>query len=166
MPQSYAQLQEKIATLQRQAEALRQKEVAGVISKIKVAIGHYGITAQQLGFGASTSSTKVVANKPQKSSSSESAKFSDGNGQSWSGRGKRPNWLRAALAAGASIEDFAVAPTAVTADAKTKTRKIKRRPSTVVYRDGTGNSWTGRGPQPRWMKEALAAGKTLEDLKS
>lgn len=41
----------------------------------------------------------------------------------------------------------------------------KRPPSTVLYQDGTGNSWTGRGPQPGWLKELLASGKSLEELK-
>jgi len=33
------------------------------------------------------------------------------------------------------------------------------------YRDDTGNSWTGIGPQPRWLKDAVAGGKRLEDFR-
>lgn len=34
------------------------------------------------------------------------------------------------------------------------------------YRDvGSGKTWTGRGLQPKWLKEALASGKSLDDLK-
>ncbi|TXC62157.1 H-NS histone family protein [Piscinibacter aquaticus] len=33
------------------------------------------------------------------------------------------------------------------------------------YRDPqSGHTWTGRGLQPRWIKEALASGGTLERL--
>ena len=33
------------------------------------------------------------------------------------------------------------------------------------YRDAnTGNTWSGRGLQPRWLKEALASGKELSDF--
>lgn len=32
--------------------------------------------------------------------------YSDGNGNTWSGRGRRPLWLTQALASGASLEDF------------------------------------------------------------
>ena len=32
------------------------------------------------------------------------------------------------------------------------------------YSDGAGNSWSGFGPKPGWLKDALAAGRTLEDL--
>ncbi|PPE68443.1 H-NS histone family protein [Caldimonas thermodepolymerans] len=28
----------------------------------------------------------------------------------------------------------------------------------------TGETWTGRGRQPKWVEQALASGKTLEDL--
>ena len=34
----------------------------------------------------------------------------------------------------------------------------------VRYRDEAGNTWGGRGPRPRWLRNALASGKTLEDL--
>ncbi|MDM0073412.1 H-NS family nucleoid-associated regulatory protein [Variovorax sp. J2P1-59] len=162
MTQTYSQLQKKIAMLQRQADALRDKEISGVISRIKVAIDHYGLTAHQLGFGAAP----AAARKPSTAdaASAKGAKYIDGNGNSWSGRGPRPHWLRDALASGRSLDEFVSGASAAPA-AKAKTRKFKRRPSSVLYRDGSGNSWTGRGPQPRWMKEALASGKTLEDLK-
>jgi len=32
------------------------------------------------------------------------------------------------------------------------------------YSDGAGRTWTGHGKRPNWFKEALAAGKTAEDL--
>lgn len=34
--------------------------------------------------------------------------YSDGQGNTWSGRGRRPLWLTEALAAGASLDDFRV----------------------------------------------------------
>lgn len=38
------------------------------------------------------------------------------------------------------------------------------RKAAVKYRDTQGNTWSGRGLQPRWLKEALAGGKTLQDF--
>ena len=33
------------------------------------------------------------------------------------------------------------------------------------YRNkATGETWTGRGRQPKWVEQALASGKTLEEL--
>ncbi len=36
-------------------------------------------------------------------------KYSDGNGNTWTGKGKRPGWLQQKLDTGAKLEDFAVA---------------------------------------------------------
>lgn len=32
------------------------------------------------------------------------------------------------------------------------------------YKDEAGNSWSGMGKRPNWFKDALAAGKTADDL--
>jgi len=34
----------------------------------------------------------------------------------------------------------------------------------IKYRDKHGNSWAGRGAQPRWMTEAIKAGAKREDF--
>lgn len=50
---------------------------------------------------------------------------------------------------------------------KQKAAKAKANgPASVAskYKDDNGNTWGGRGPRPAWFKEALAAGKTAEDL--
>ena len=39
----------------------------------------------------------------------------------------------------------------------------KRGPVAVKYRSGD-KTWTGRGRQPVWVRDALAAGQTLESL--
>jgi DNA-binding protein H-NS len=36
----------------------------------------------------------------------------------------------------------------------------------IKYKDDAGNAWSGFGPKPRWFAEALAGGKTPEDLKA
>jgi DNA-binding protein H-NS len=163
MTQTFAQIQKKIALLQRQADSLREKEVAGVIDRIKVAISHYGLTAQQLGFGVTGAGPKAASRKQQVAAAA--ARYSDGAGANWSGRGPRPRWLREALAAGKSLDDFRVSGgTGKASRPEKKAKRAQRRPSTVIYRDDAGHSWTGRGPQPRWLKDALAQGKTLSDL--
>ena len=53
---------------------------------------------------------------------------------------------------------------AATPAAKAPAKKAKRAPSKVHYSDGAGNSWTGRGPKPRWLKAAIDSGKTLQDF--
>ena len=187
MAQTYAQVAKQIAALHAKAEKLKRQEVGEVIAKIKKAIAAYGITVQEL-FG------KVAATKSKattkKTKSAGVPKYSDGNGNVWGGMGPRPQWLREALASGKQLADFltggdekgnGVAPTAKsnkTASVKKSAAKPagkkkaaakkgaakKSVASRVQYTDGT-NAWSGFGPQPRWLKEALASGKSLDDLR-
>lgn len=41
-----------------------------------------------------------------------------------------------------------------------------RKPVEVKYRDpaNADNTWTGRGKRPKWLSEAMAAGKKLESF--
>ena len=34
----------------------------------------------------------------------------------------------------------------------------------VKFADGNGNEWTGRGSTPRWLQEAIEAGKSKDDF--
>lgn len=43
--------------------------------------------------------------------------------------------------------------------------KSKGATASAMYRDEAGNTWGGRGKRPRWLHDALASGKTLEDFK-
>lgn len=40
-----------------------------------------------------------------------------------------------------------------------------RKPVATKYKDGQGNSWTGRGLKPKWLTAALSQGKSIEDFK-
>src|SRR5689334_17676243 len=48
--------------------------------------------------------------------------------------------------------------------AKQDSTKGTRRKVAVKYRDASGNTWTGRGSQPRWLVAALKEGKKIEDF--
>jgi DNA-binding protein H-NS len=117
MAKSYEQLQRQIAALQAEAEELRQKEVGEVIARIRTAIDHYGISATDLGFGSPAAKTGAGAPERKKP-------------------GRKPGVKPAAKA-----------------------------PSTVLYRDESGRTWAGRGKRPQWLRDALLAGRTLEDFK-
>ena len=166
MAQTYLQIKRQIETLEKQAEKLKNQEVAGVVERIKTAIEHYGLTAEQLGLARATSSPRKGSRTGASGSASRSAltqaKYADGQGNVWGGRGPRPHWLRDALAAGKSLEDFASnsEPNATRRSAPKTTSKRKAQ----GYSDGNGNTWSGFGPKPRWLKEALSTGGTLEQL--
>ena len=112
MTKTYAQIQQQIVSLQREADKLKRKEVAEVVAKIKEAIEAYELTADDLGFAApgQRTGTKRAKQKPTKKAGAKTpaAKYKDADGNTWVGRGPRPLWLRNALAAGRQLEEFAV----------------------------------------------------------
>jgi DNA-binding protein H-NS len=101
---TYAEIQKQIAELQKKAEQLRSQERNDAIADVKAKIKTYGITAVELGFPGGArksgkSSVKVV----------KVVKFRDANGNTWSGgRGRKPQWILDAMAAGKDLSQFAV----------------------------------------------------------
>jgi len=61
--------------------------------------------------------------------------------------------------AGKTAAKKQVAPKKTIGSKKRTGRKIA-----IKYRDGSGNTWTGRGSQPRWLVAALKDGKRIEDF--
>ena len=59
MAKTLTQINRQIEKLQRQADALKQQEVTGVITRIKTAIDHYGLTASDLGLAGSRGGSKA-----------------------------------------------------------------------------------------------------------
>ncbi len=149
----------------------------------------YGLTPQDL-FGGKPGVVNSKSKRSKKAKSPVAAKYVDGKGGQWVGRGKRPKWLSDALAAGKQLEDFLAAkfnaavetfsspPAEVVAPAEKAgpkrvakvsksskpTKAVKKTAVSPKYADGTGNSWTGMGPTPKWLKAALAGGKAREDF--
>lgn len=118
-----ADIESQIEKLQRQAAELRTAEVEGVIGRIRAAIEHYGLTADQLGFHAAKRSTAArgqgasakAAPAPRKPAKVVRpvgvAKYSDRDGRTWTGVGKRPAWFKDAIAAGKTPESMLLAKT-------------------------------------------------------
>jgi DNA-binding protein H-NS len=100
---TYAEIQSQILRLQQEAETLRKNETAAVIEEIKGKIVQYGLSARDLGLDGSARRTRK--GKPREGAAT--ARFIGPNGQTWSGYGRQPQWMRDALAAGKSKEDFA-----------------------------------------------------------
>lgn len=191
MATTYLQLSQKIKALQAQAEQIKKKEVAGVVARIKEAIAAYDLTAEELGLsgstavkGAAPSKRALKGRRGMKAAAKRaSVAYQNGSGNTWGGRGPRPAWLREALANGADLASFlatAATPQAgepsaeggadANPEATPKTRKARKAAKaakaapSVKYKDDAGNTWSGLGPRPGWFKDALAAGKSPEDL--
>jgi DNA-binding protein H-NS len=41
---------------------------------------------------------------------------------------------------------------------------LKGRKVAIKYRDKSGNTWAGRGVQPRWLRDKIKAGAKLEQF--
>ena len=168
MARTYAQLTKEIEALKAQADQMRRKEAGDVIARIKEAIGHYNLTAADL-FGSKVRGASAGAARGRKGarSAGTDARYSDGTGNTWGGRGPRPHWLRDALKAGKQLSDFEVKSEAAAPNgaqpARKAASKAKRR-GAVKFRDDAGNTWTGVGRKPQWFVDALAAGKQPEQL--
>lgn len=99
---TYIELKQKAEKMLAEAEQMRQKEIDDVMAEIREKMKAYGLTGQDLGFGAST--RKKAGSKP-----AAPAKYRGPNGESWGGgRGRKPQWVVNALKAGKKIEDFAI----------------------------------------------------------
>jgi DNA-binding protein H-NS len=84
---------EELRTLSREVAALIAKRRHEALERLREEASVLGFTAQEL--------------LPSRKKSDTSAKYTDGNGNSWSGKGKRPAWLLQKLAEGLSLEDLA-----------------------------------------------------------
>ena len=100
---TYSELMAQAQKLMAEAEQARKNELASVIADIKAKMKQYGLTVADL--GGSTGGTKKVS----KSKSAAPAKYRGPNGELWAGGpGRKPEWVRAVLASGKSIEDFRI----------------------------------------------------------
>ena len=99
----YLALKAQIAELQKKAEALRSEERKAAILKIRELIQVFELQSSELGFPGN------VRGKPARKAHSAAgkklpAKYKDADGNTWTGRGIKPRWLRTALESGQSLD--------------------------------------------------------------
>lgn len=101
-------LQELLAqkeALDKQIEDTRRNERNQALAQIKSLMEQFGLTLSDL-TARNPSGKKAGAGK---GGGKVAAKYrNQATGESWSGRGLQPRWLKAALAQGAKLTDFAV----------------------------------------------------------
>ena len=112
MAKTLVSIQRQIDKLQKEAAAIKAKEVGGVIERIKTAIDFYGLTPADLfeskAPAASTGKRKSIAVASKKEKTKSVAKYKDDAGNAWTGHGKRPGWFKAALESGKTAEDLLI----------------------------------------------------------
>lgn len=88
--------------LDREIELTKKKERAHAIEKVRSLMTEYGLSAADL-------AGRTAKKAPAGSGKKVAAKYrNSATGESWSGRGLQPKWLKAALAGGRKINEFAV----------------------------------------------------------
>ena len=89
------------AALEKQIADAQREQRSEAIARIKALMSEYGLTLADIGSRAAAA--------PRRSGGKVAAKYrNSATGETWSGRGLQPNWLKAAIAAGRSLSDFAV----------------------------------------------------------
>lgn len=90
------------AALEKQIEQTTNDERASAIAMVRSLMADHGLTAADLGGRVPTKTKSGTVSKV-------AAKYRNAStGDSWSGRGLQPRWLKAALASGQKLSDFAV----------------------------------------------------------
>lgn len=83
---------EELRTLSREVAALLAKRRHEALERLRDEASILGFTPQEL--------------LPAKKKSDTAAKYSDGSGNSWRGKGKRPAWLQQRLDEGHELSEF------------------------------------------------------------
>lgn len=101
-----ATLQELLAqkeAIEREIELTKKRERADAIARVRSLMAEYGLTLADLGGKASSAPARSAG------SAKVPPKFRNAaTGDTWSGRGLQPNWLKAALASGRKLDEFRV----------------------------------------------------------
>lgn len=94
---TYKEIQEQIKDLTRQAEEVRKREVAEGVAEIKKIMSEKGITLTDL--GCRQSRRAAAGEKPVRYRDPQT-------GATWTGNGRKPEWIKKALAEGKSLDLF------------------------------------------------------------
>jgi DNA-binding protein H-NS len=91
------------AALEQKILETQRSERADAIAKVRALMSEYGLSLADLGTRAAAAPRKTGGG------GKVAAKYRNAvTGDAWSGRGLQPKWLKAELAAGRKLEDFAV----------------------------------------------------------
>lgn len=87
--------------LERQIAEAQRAEHADAVARVRALMAEHGLTVADI--------TAKSAAGARRATSKVAPKYrNQATGDTWSGRGLQPNWLRTELAAGRRLEEFAV----------------------------------------------------------
>src|SRR5688500_10338805 len=100
---SLQDLLDQKAALEKEIESTRRQERVEAINKVRSLMAQYGLTLSDLSAKGSATKTGGTVKGSKVAEKYRNA----ATGDTWSGRALQPQWLKAALAAGRKIEEFA-----------------------------------------------------------
>ena len=90
------------ANIDRMISEAQREAHSGAVAKVKALMAEHGLTAADL-------SGRAPVSRAAKPTGKVAPKYrNNATGDTWTGRGLQPNWLKAALAGGAKIGDFTI----------------------------------------------------------
>jgi DNA-binding protein H-NS len=93
------------ADIEKQIADAQREERATAIAKVRALMAEHGLTAADL---TAKAAAPRAAGAP-KAAGKVAPKFRNAaTGETWTGRGLQPKWLKAAIAGGAKLEDFTI----------------------------------------------------------
>ena len=112
-------IQSQIAKLESQATAIRAREFDSTVKEILAKMEAFGITLNDLKTKAKPGKTSMsprakgvakAAKKASRTPAVVAAKYRGPGGESWTGRGLPPRWLKAQIALGRTKDEFLIKP--------------------------------------------------------
>lgn len=111
-------LRTDLSIIESEISTATARQRAGMIDQIKGLMAGHDITAADLGWEPAGYAGPANGKALRKQSASKGRKrgpapikYRDADGNTWTGRGRQPNWLTAALNfGGATLTDFLVSP--------------------------------------------------------
>lgn len=152
MAKTVDEIRAQIAKLQEREKALLQKEAVGVVARIKEAVAHYGLTPEQI-FGSSDAAKPAAKKTVVRKVAAKKAPGARKNAV------KSPKVKATRAARGQKVS--AGTDGAVSSRGPSPAKGVK---VAAKFKDEAGNTWTGRGSQPRWLRAAIEGGKSLQDF--
>jgi DNA-binding protein H-NS len=96
------------AALEKQIAETQRQERADAIAKVKGLMAEYGLTAADI-VGKTGPAPRNTSAPSSNSGRKVAPKYRNpATGETWTGRGLQPNWLKTALASGKQLSDFAI----------------------------------------------------------
>ena len=89
-------------SIERQIEETKKEERSDAVAKVRALMAEYGLSVSDLG-------TRSAGKGKSGGGAKVAAKYRNAStGETWSGRGLQPRWLKAAIAGGKRLEDFTI----------------------------------------------------------